>query len=84
MLGLPPTDGNERGHCVPLPVTPGGFAVLVRTLRARETEKDRRIGTAAAPVAYDMEAIARALTVRDKAIAKERASAETFLSELGL
>lgn len=86
-LALPATLG-ERGHAVLLPLKPASMEVLVTILRERsrrgqQHRNERRIGTAAAPVQYDIEHLLRQFGSAGGQISRPPV-VRTQLSDLGL
>ena len=90
MLSLGATLG-EQGHAVALPFREASWAILLDILRerSRASERSKRvIGTRAAPVAYDIEAMLRAMGASGPGITKvataQRHAPPTTLRDLGL
>lgn len=92
MVGFPPLPGNEKGHSIALPASPGAFSVLLDILRQRNT--DARMATRGAPTQWNVEhdkryhkmlqAMAAEKRTKAETTAVEKAEAASFLDDLGL
>lgn len=62
VLCLPPIAGQTRAHTVKIPANASGMLILSHVLRARaERPSAATVGTSAAPVQYDIDAMLAAV-----------------------
>jgi hypothetical protein len=64
VLSFPPVAGATKGHSVALYADEHGLKIALSILRERETAKSLRVGTRAAPVQYDLDAIGRHIATK--------------------
>lgn len=62
-LCLPAQVEGARAHTIQLPATDKGMVALMTILRDRARASNRTIGTKAAPVQYDVEALLRGMSI---------------------
>jgi hypothetical protein len=90
-LALPAQYGEDKGHSVVFPNSSAGWMAISMILRDRERAErtNRRVGTAGAPVQYDLDKVLKQLTAgkpvtKVPSARKVKAEDDLTLEDLGL